>query len=71
MATRFRTERLQIMLSRKQLEEIEDFRYEHRIPSLSGAVRKLLYAGLASKGLRVLAHDAAVAVSDASQRRDH
>jgi hypothetical protein len=71
MVTKFRTERLQIMLTRKELEEIEDFRFKHRIPSLSGAVRKLLYAGLASKGLRVPAHDAAVAVSDTSQRRDH
>jgi len=71
MATRFRTERLQIMLTRKELDDIEDFRFEHRIPSLSAAVRRLLYAGLASKGLRVLAHDPEGVVLDTSERRDH
>jgi hypothetical protein len=50
MATGFRTERLQIILTIEELAEIEDFRFEHRTPSLSAAVRRLLYAGLASKG---------------------
>jgi hypothetical protein len=71
MATRLRTERLQIMLTRGELEKIEDFRFEHRIPSLSAAVRRLLYTGLASKEFRMPAHDTQVIVSDLSQRRDN
>jgi hypothetical protein len=43
-----RGERLQIMLSPKELSVLDDFRFQHRMPSRAAAVRELLKLGLAS-----------------------
>lgn len=45
-----RAERLQIMLSPDELQLIDDFRFEHRMPTRAAAVRELLKMGLAAKG---------------------
>jgi hypothetical protein len=45
-----RGERLQIMLTPEELSLIDDFRYEHRMPTRAAAVRELLKMGLAAKG---------------------
>ena len=43
-----RGERLQIMLSAEELSVIDDFRFQHRMPTRAAAVRELLKLGLAS-----------------------
>ena len=48
MAAQPREDRLQIMLSPDELEAVDTFRYEHRLPSRAAAVRELLKRGLAS-----------------------
>ncbi len=45
-----REERLQIMLSPDELAAVDNFRFEHRMPSRAAAVRELLHFGLASAG---------------------
>jgi hypothetical protein len=45
-----RGERLQIMLTPEELSLIDDFRFEHRMPTRAAAVRELLKMGLAAKG---------------------
>jgi len=45
-----RAERLQIMLSPEELQVIDDFRFQHRMPTRAAAVRELLKMGLAVKG---------------------
>ena len=45
-----REERLQIMLSPQELEAVENFRFEHRMPSRAAAVRELLRQGIAAVG---------------------
>lgn len=45
-----RPERLQIMLSSDELEALENFRFEKRMPSRAAAVRELLRRGLAAEG---------------------
>jgi hypothetical protein len=45
-----REERLQIMLSPEELKAVDDFRFEHRMPSQAAAVRELLRYGIASVG---------------------
>ncbi|WP_159591810.1 hypothetical protein [Chelativorans xinjiangense] len=45
-----RPERLQIMLSLEELQALEDFRFEKRMPSRAAAVRELLRRGLLSGG---------------------
>ena len=46
-----RGERLQIMLTPEELSLIDNFRYEHRMPTRAAAVRELLKMGLAVKGI--------------------
>jgi len=46
-----RGERLQIMLSPKELEVVDDFRFRARMPSRAAAVRELFRLGLAGAGL--------------------
>ena len=46
-----RGERLQIMLTPEELSLIDDFRYEHRMPTRAAAVRELLKMGLAAKSM--------------------
>lgn len=43
-----RGERLQIMLAPEELSAIDDFRFQHRMPTRAAAVRELLKFGLAS-----------------------
>jgi hypothetical protein len=45
-----REERLQIMLSPDELAAVDNFRFEHRMPSRAAAVRELLRYGLANVG---------------------
>ncbi len=48
-----RGERLQIMLSSEELEAVDNFRFEHRMPSRAAAVRELLRVGLAGVGATI------------------
>lgn len=41
-----RGERLQVMLSPDELAAVDDFRFEHRMPTRAAAVRELLKLGL-------------------------
>lgn len=50
MATLERPERLQIMLNSDELQALEDFRFENRMPSRAAAVRELLRRGLLAGG---------------------
>jgi len=50
MADSERGERLQIMLSAEELEAVETWRFERRMPSRAAAVRELLRRGLAADG---------------------
>ena len=43
-----RAERLQVMLSPEELSIVDDFRFQHRMPTRAAAVRELLKLGLAS-----------------------
>jgi hypothetical protein len=45
-----REQRLQFMLSPKELDAVDTFRFEHRMPSRAAAVRELFRLGLASAG---------------------
>ena len=45
-----RPERLQIMLSPDELEALENWRFEKRMPSRASAVRELLRRGLMADG---------------------
>ena len=45
-----REERLQIMLSPEELTAVDNFRFEHRMPSRAAAVRELFRLGLAAVG---------------------
>ncbi len=45
-----REQRLQIILSPEELTAVDNFRFEHRMPSRAAAVRELLRYGLAAVG---------------------
>lgn len=45
-----RGERLQVMIDDDELTAVDDFRFSHRIPSRSEAVRELLRRGLTAAG---------------------
>jgi hypothetical protein len=45
-----REQRLQIMLSPEELKAVDNFRFEHRMPSRAAAVRELLRYGIAAVG---------------------
>jgi hypothetical protein len=45
-----RGERLQIMLTPKELEAVDNWRFQRRMPSRAAAVRELLKRGLAAEG---------------------
>jgi hypothetical protein len=64
-----RCERLQIMLTKAEIEQIEDWRFAARMPSRAAAVRELLSRGLASEmsSERPL-HENCVAVSPQQTR---
>lgn len=45
-----RGERLQIMLSPEELQAIDDWRFDQRMPSRAAAIRELLMRGLQATG---------------------
>lgn len=45
-----RTEKLQLMLDRDELQAIDDWRFENRLPSRAAAIRELLRRGLNARG---------------------
>ena len=45
-----RGERLQIMLTPEELEALDNWRFQRRMPSRAAAVRELLKRGLAAEG---------------------
>jgi hypothetical protein len=45
-----REKRLQIMLSPEELEVVDTFRFQHRMPSRAAAVRELFRLGIAAAG---------------------
>ncbi len=50
MAGLQRGERLQIMLTRAELEALDTWRFSRRMPSRASAIRELLKRGLAAEG---------------------
>lgn len=46
MAPPKRTEKLQIMLDDEELKLIDDWRFEHRMPTRAAAIRELIRRGL-------------------------
>jgi hypothetical protein len=48
-----RGERLQIMLSPEELEVIDNWRFETRMPSRAAAIRELLRRGLRASGFDI------------------
>ena len=48
-----RGERLQIMLTREELEALDGWRFAKRMPSRAAAVRELLKRGLVSEGFNL------------------
>jgi hypothetical protein len=53
MPARKRSERLQIMLTDKELSALDDWRFGRRMPSRASAIRELLKRGLAADGFSV------------------
>lgn len=45
-----RDERLQIMLTKEELEALDNWRFSRRMPSRAAAIRELLKRGLAAEG---------------------
>jgi hypothetical protein len=45
-----RTEKLQLMLDDQELRAIDDWRFEHRMPTRAAAIRELLRRGLLTRG---------------------
>jgi len=50
MTDAMRGERLQIMLTRDELETLDTWRFQRRMPSRAAAVRELLKRGLQADG---------------------
>ena len=50
MADLTRGERLQIMLTQEEVEALDNWRFQKRMPSRAAAVRELLKRGLAAEG---------------------
>ena len=48
-----RGERLQIMLTKEELEALDSWRFQRRMPSRAAAIRELLKRGLAAEGFNV------------------
>lgn len=51
-----RGERLQIMLTPEELQALDDWRFQKRMPSRAAAVRELLKRGLAAEGFLAAAN---------------
>lgn len=54
-----RTEKLQLMLDPEELQAIDDWRFENRLPSRAAAIRELLRRGLQARGFDEPPTDAA------------
>ena len=50
MSELMRGERLQIMLTRDELDALDTWRFKKRMPSRAAAIRELLKRGLAAEG---------------------
>jgi hypothetical protein len=50
MSALARAERLQIMLTREEVEALDNWRFDKRMPSRASAVRELLKRGLTAEG---------------------
>ena len=48
-----RGERLQILLTREELEALDNWRFARRMPSRAAAIRELLKRGLSAEGFAV------------------
>lgn len=48
-----RGDRLQIMLTSEEVRMLDDWRFSHRMPSRSAAVRELLKRGLMAEGFQL------------------
>jgi antitoxin component HigA of HigAB toxin-antitoxin module len=48
-----RGERLQIMLTKEEVEALDNWRFNKRMPSRAAAVRELLKRGLAAEGFKL------------------
>ena len=48
-----RGERLQIMLTNEELQALDNWRFERRMPSRAAAVRELLKRGLTAEGFTI------------------
>jgi metal-responsive CopG/Arc/MetJ family transcriptional regulator len=46
-----RTERLQVMLDEKELELIDEWRFEKRIPTRAAAIRELIRRGMMNRDM--------------------
>jgi hypothetical protein len=56
MSELMRGQRLQIMLTKEEVEALDNWRFDKRMPSRAAAVRELLKRGLASEGFTVAGH---------------
>ena len=48
-----RGERMQIMLTKEELEALDNWRFQRRMPSRAAAIRELLKRGLSAEGFEV------------------
>ena len=48
-----REERLQVMLTDRELKALDDFRFKRRMPSRAAAIREILRRGLAADGFDI------------------
>lgn len=56
MADLAREQRLQIMLTEAELQAVDDWRFQRRMPTRAAAVRELLRRGLAAEGFAQALH---------------
>jgi hypothetical protein len=54
MAEATRGERLQIMLTEQELDALDSWRFQRRMPSRAAAIRELLKRGLAAEGFSLV-----------------
>ncbi len=71
-----RGERLQIMLTQEELEALDSWRFQRRMPSRAAAVRELLKRGLAAEGFDVAqggskSQDFGVTPASSGRRKDN
>ncbi len=61
-----REERLQIMLSPEELKAVDNFRFQHRMPTRAAAVRELLRHGIEEVGISPVAETVGITSGDYS-----